>query len=110
MDAIEEKIEAIKSLFVPFDLEVEIRIGSNTATYSNGKIDKFFDCCVVYVDDDLDDLSIYFVATENTKKLNVRNDVFDTYTTDKHLLNALSKLYNACFDAIERKYDVQVRG
>ena len=47
MDAIEEKIEAIKALFVPFDFPVEVRIGSNTVINKDGSLNKSYDCWLV---------------------------------------------------------------
>ena len=105
MDAIEAKIEAIKSLFVPFDLEVEIRIGSNTETNDNGSLNRYYDCELVCVDE-FDDIDVKFIANEHTKKIN-GNDVVIPVVTAPHLQEALDELYDFCVDAIQRKYDVE---
>ena len=107
MDTIEAKIEAIKALFVPFDLEVEIIVRSNTETDSDGSKDKYYSSEVVYVNDDWKDLRVRFVAYANTKRID-NASALQPCTASEHLSEALDNLYRLCQDAIQRKYSTEI--
>ena len=107
MDAVEEKIAAIKALFVPFDLEVEVVIRSNTETDDDGGKDKYYSSEVVYVNDDWKDLRVRFVAYADTKKIDDAS-ALQPCTASEHLIEALDDLYRLCRDAMQRKYGTEI--
>ena len=104
IDAIEEKIEAIKALFLPFDREVEIRICSHTENYDDGHKNKYYACEVLYFDDDWNQYAVDFVADEHTEKVEGILASISPCDTGTNLMTALDKLYDRCVDAIKRKY------
>ena len=107
MDAVEEKIEAIKRLFAPFGVEVEVVVRSNTETDRDGGKDKYYSSEVVYVDDDWKDLRVRFVARADTEKID-DCAALQPCTASERLVEALDDLYRQCGDAIRRKYRVEI--
>ena len=106
--SIEERIEAVKRLFLLFDLEVEIRIVSGTETGDDGTRDKHYGCEVFYEDDDWHDHDVVFVADGNTEKIDGTLDSSCISGNAADLPGALDDLYNQCVDAIRRNYHVEV--
>ena len=107
-ESVEAKIEAVKQLFLWFDLEVELRICTYTETDDDGHRDKSFCCEVFYEDDDWKEHRVNFVADANTEKFDGVLSASCISGTAACLADALDQLYRTCVEAMRRNYHVEV--